>query len=101
MVDELKSMSPEQQQALARQYGVILPSGTAAADMPVLAAPGAMLPTPVEMTQDDIEAVAPDITEEVESGPACATEETLFSRRIDLRTDRRRARARVVPFGSG
>ena len=82
MVDELKSMSPEQQQALARQYGVILPSGTAAADMPVLAAPGAMLPTPVEMTQDDIEAVAPDITEEVEIRARTRYGRALFSRDV-------------------
>ena len=103
MVDQLKSMSPAQQQALARQYGITLPAGRcSSADVPVLAAPGAMLPTPMGMTQDDIEAATPDKTEEVEIEPAPATDELTFqSRRVDLRTNRRRARSRVLPFGRG
>ena len=83
MVDQLKSMSPAQQQALARQYGITLPAGTAAsADVPVLAAPGAMLPTPMGMTQDDIEAATPDKTEEVETRARTRYGRALFSRDV-------------------
>jgi polysaccharide export outer membrane protein len=83
MVDQLKSMSPAQQQALARQYGITLPAGTAAsADVPVLAAPGAMLPTPMGMTQDDVEAATPDKTEEVETRARTRYGRALFSRDV-------------------
>jgi polysaccharide export outer membrane protein len=83
MVDQLKSMSPAQQQALARQYGISLPAGTAAsADVPVLAAPGGMLPTPMGMTQDDIEAATPDKTEEVETRARTRYGRALFSRDV-------------------
>ncbi|MCH1602945.1 MAG: SLBB domain-containing protein, partial [Luminiphilus sp.] len=82
MVDQLKSLSPAQQQALARQYGITLPAGTAADDVPVLAAPGAMLPTPMGMTQDDIEAATPDKTEEVETRARTRYGRALFSRDV-------------------
>ena len=82
MLDQLKSMSPAQQQALARQYGITLPAETAAADMPVLAAPGAMLPTPMGMTQDNIEAATPDKTEEVETRARTRYGRALFSRDV-------------------
>ena len=83
MLSQLKSMSPAQQQALARQYGITFPTGTAAsADVPVLAAPGAMLPTPMGMTQDDIEAATPDKTEEVETRARTRYGRALFSRDV-------------------
>ena len=83
MVEQLKSMSPAQQQALARQYGITLPAGTAAsADEPVLAVPGAMLPTPMGMTQDEIEAATPDKTEEVETRARTRYGRALFSRDV-------------------
>ena len=83
MVDQLKSMSPAQQQALARQYGIGLPAGTAAAvDVPGLAAPGAVLPTPMGMTQDDVEAATPDKTEEVETRARTRYGRALFSRDV-------------------
>ena len=83
MVDQLKSMSPAQQQALAKQYGIQLPSGGAvSANVPGLAAPGTVLPTPVDMTQDDIEAATPDKTEEVEERARTRYGRTLFSRDV-------------------
>jgi polysaccharide export outer membrane protein len=83
MVEQLKSMSPAQQQALARQYGITLPAGTAAAvDVPGLAAPGAVLPTPMGMTQDDVEAATPDKTEEVETRARTRYGRALFSRDV-------------------
>ncbi len=83
MVDQLKSMSPAQQQALAKQYGIQLPSGGAGlAEVPVLATPGTALQTPVGMTQDDIEAASPDKTEEVEERARTRYGRTLFSRDV-------------------
>ena len=76
MVEQLKSMSATEQQELARQYGVKLPAAsTASAAMPALATPGAVLPAPVGMTQNDIDAATPDKTEEVKPEPAPGTEE--------------------------
>jgi polysaccharide export outer membrane protein len=81
MLDQLKSMSPAQQQALAKQYGITLPSGGAGSvDVPALAAPGTILQTPAGMTQDDVEAAAPDKTEEVEERARTRYGRTLFSR---------------------
>ncbi len=83
MVDQLKSMSPAQQQALAEQYGLTLPEGSGApVDIPVLAAPGTVLQTPMGMTQDDIEAATPDQTEEVEERARTRYGRTLFSRDV-------------------
>ena len=83
MVDQLKSMSPAQQQALAKQYGITLPAGGAgSADVPGLAAPGVALQTPMGMTQDDIEAATPDKTEEVEERARTRYGRTLFSRDV-------------------
>ena len=45
MLDQLKSMSPAQQQALkAKQYGITPTGGGLSTDVPMLAAPGAVLP---------------------------------------------------------
>ncbi|HCG94251.1 MAG TPA: sugar transporter, partial [Halieaceae bacterium] len=83
MLSQLKSMSPAQQQALARQYGINLPAGaTASADVPGLAAPGTVLPTPMGMTQGDIEAATPDKTEEVETRARTRYGRALFSRDV-------------------
>ena len=83
MLDQLKSMSPAQQQALARQYGISLPSaGASAASTVGLATPGEGLPTPVGMTQSDVEATAPDKTEEVEERARTRYGRTLFSRDV-------------------
>jgi len=83
MLSQLKSMSPAQQQALARQYGINLPAGaTASADGPGLAAPGSVLPTPMGMTQGDIEAAIPDKTEEVETRARTRYGRALFSRDV-------------------
>ncbi len=83
MVEQLKSMSPAQQQALAKQYGITLPTGGAgSADVPGLAAPGTALQTPAGMTQDDIEAATPDKTEEVETRARTRYGRALFSRDV-------------------
>ena len=83
MVDQLKSMSPAQQQVLAKQYGIQLPSGGAgSAEVAGLAAPGTLLQTPPAMTQDDIEAATPDKTEEVEERARTRYGRTLFSRYV-------------------
>ncbi len=83
MLDQLKSMPPAQQQALARQYGISLPAaGASAASTLVLATPGEALPTPAGMTQDDVEAAAPDKTEEVEERARTRYGRTLFSRDV-------------------
>ena len=83
MVDQLTSMSPAQQQALARQYGITLPTGgSGSADAPDLAAPGTVLQTPVGMTQDDIKAATPDKTEEVKERARTRYGRTLFSRDV-------------------
>ena len=83
MLSQLKSMSPAQQQALARQYGINLPAGaTASADVPGLAAPGSVLPTPMGMAQGDIEAATPDKTEEVETRARTRYGRALFSRDV-------------------
>ena len=66
MLSQLKSMSPAQQQALAKQYGIALPAGsTGSGDVVGLASPGAALPSATGMTQADVDAAAPDKTEEV------------------------------------
>ena len=81
MLNQLKSMSPAQQQALAKQYGITLPLGGAGSvDVPALAAPGTVLQTPAGMTRDDAEAAAPDKTEEVEERARTRYGRTLFSR---------------------
>ena len=83
MVDELKSMTPAQQQALAKQYGFTLPAESAAsADAPRLAAPGAILKAPIGMTFDDLEAATPDKTDEVEERARMRYGRTLFSRNV-------------------
>jgi polysaccharide export outer membrane protein len=83
MLDQLKSMSPAQQQALARQYGISLPAiGSSAASTLGLATPGEVLPTPAGMTQDDVEAAAPDKTEEVQERARTRYGRTLFSRDV-------------------
>jgi len=83
MLDQLKSMSPAQQQALARQYGISLPSvGASSASAVGLATPGEALPTPAGMTQDDVEAATPDKTEEVEERARTRYGRTLFSRDV-------------------
>ncbi len=83
MLDQLKSMSPAQQQALARQYGISLPSvGISSASTLGLPTPGEALPTPAGMTQDDVEAAAPDKTEEVEERARTRYGRTLFSRDV-------------------
>jgi polysaccharide export outer membrane protein len=83
MVEQLQSMSPAQQQDLARQYGIQLPSGGAgSAEVPSLAAPGTALETPVGMAQDDIEAATPDKTEEVETRARTRYGRALFSRDV-------------------
>ena len=84
MVDQLKSMSPEQQRSLARQYGITLSGGggAASADVPALAAPGAALQAPEGMTREDIEAATPDKTEEVDERARTRYGRTLFSRDV-------------------
>ena len=83
MLDQLKSMSPAQQQALARQYGISLPAmGASSASTVGLATPGEALPTPAGMTQDDLEAATPDKTEEVEERARTRYGRTLFSRDV-------------------
>ena len=83
MLDQLKSMSPAQQQALARQYGISLPAvGASSASTVGLATPGEALPTPAGMTQDDLEAATPDKTEEVEEAARTRYGRTLFSRDV-------------------
>ena len=89
MLNELKSMTPAQQQALAKQYGITLPSGgVTSADVPVLAVPGTSLETPTGretptgMSRDDIEAATPDKTEEVEERARTRYGRTLFSREV-------------------
>ena len=83
MVDQWKLMSSEQQQELAKQYGITLPSvGGVSAEASDLAAPGNTLQTPLGMTQDDIEAASPDKTEEVEKRARTRYGRTLFSRDV-------------------
>ena len=83
MLNELKSMTPAQQQALAKQYGITLPSGgMASAEVPMLAVPGTPLQSPTGMSQDDIEAATPDKTEEVEERARTRYGRTLFSREV-------------------
>ena len=83
MLEQLKSMSPSQQQALARQYGISLPAvGASSASTLGLAIPGEALPTSAGMTQDDAEAAAPDKTEEVEERARTRFGRTLFSRDV-------------------
>ena len=83
MVDQLKSMSPAQQRALADKYGIALPAGgSPSADVPGLAVAGTVLSTPMGMTQDDYEAATPDKTEEVESRARTRYGRALFSRNV-------------------
>ena len=84
MLDQLKSMTAQQQQALAKQYGIALPTGgSTLTDVPGLfATPGEVLPAPVGMTQDEIEAATADKTEEVEDRARMRYGRTLFSRNV-------------------
>ena len=83
MLDQLKTMSPAQQQALARQYGISLPTdGASLAGATGLATPGEALQTPAGMTQGDADAAAPDKTEEVEERARTRYGRTLFSRDV-------------------
>ena len=79
MLDQLKSMSPAQQQALARQYGISLPAvGASSASTVGLATPGEALPTPAGMTQDDLEAATPIKPKRSSSALGRDTEEHCF-----------------------
>jgi len=83
MLSQLKSMSPAQQQALAKQYGIALPTDNAGTgDVPGLAAPGVALPAPIGMTQDDVDAAAPDKTEEVQTRARTRYGRALFNRNV-------------------
>ena len=82
MVDQLKSMSPAQQQALAKQYGITLPDGWCGRLMLAWLLPVRSAATPMGMTQDDIEAATPDKTEEVEERARTRYGRTLFSRDV-------------------
>ena len=83
MLSQLKSMSPAQQQALAKQYGIALPAGnTGSGDVVGLASPGAALPSAMGMTQADVEAAAPDKTEEVQTRARTRYGRALFNRDV-------------------
>jgi polysaccharide export outer membrane protein len=83
MIDQLKSMSPAQQQALAKQYGIALPTGnTGSGDVVGLASPGAALPSSMGMTQADVDAAAPDKTEEVQTRARTRYGRALFNRDV-------------------
>lgn len=83
MIGRLNSMSPAQQQSLARQYGVSVPSVAApSSNVSDLATPGETLPVPSGMTQAEIEAATPDKTEEVEERARTRYGRTLFSRDV-------------------
>lgn len=83
MIGRLNSMSPAEQQSLARQYGVSVPSVAArSSNASDLATPGETLPVPSGMTQAEIEAATPDKTEEVEERARTRYGRTLFSRDV-------------------
>ena len=83
MVEQLRSMAPAQQLALAKQYGIVLPAGgSVSADVTELAAPGSVLPAPPGINELDIEAATPDKTEEVEERARARYGRTLFSRDV-------------------
>ena len=83
MLSQLKSMSPAQQQALAKQYGIALPAGNAGSgDVVGLASPGAVLPSATGMTQADVDAAAPDKTEEVQTRARTRYGRALFNRDV-------------------
>ncbi|MDB2434663.1 SLBB domain-containing protein [Luminiphilus sp.] len=83
MIDQLKSMPPSQQQALAKQYGIALPTGNAGSgDVAGLASPGAALPSAMGMTQADVDAAAPDKTEEVQQRARTRYGRALFNRDV-------------------
>ena len=83
MLRQLKSMSPAQQQALAKQYGIALPAGnTGSGDVVGLASPGAALPSAMGMTQADVDAAAPDKTEEVQTRARTRYGRALFNRDV-------------------
>ena len=83
MLSQLKSMSPAQQQALAKQYGIALPAGnTGSGDFVGLASPGAALPSAMDMTQADVDAAAPDKTEEVQTRARTRYGRALFNRDV-------------------
>ncbi|MDA9920390.1 polysaccharide export protein, partial [bacterium] len=81
MLSQLKSMSPAQQQALAKQYGIALPTGNAGSgEVTGLASPGAALPSAMGMTQADVD--APDKTEEVQTRARTRYGRALFNRDV-------------------
>jgi polysaccharide export outer membrane protein len=83
MIDQLKSMSPAQQQALASQYGIAIPTGGAGSeDVGDLGLPGSVLPTPTELGPDDLEVASPDKTEEVETRARTRYGRALFNRQV-------------------
>ena len=83
MLSQLKSMSPAQQQALAKQYGIALPTGNAGSgEVTGLASPGAALPSATGMTQADVQAAAPDKTEEVQQRALTRYGRALFNRDV-------------------
>lgn len=83
MLEQVKSMPPAQQRALAGQYGISLPAGAAqSANIPGLSAPGAELTAPGGMTQDDFDAATPYKTEEVETRARARFGRALFSRNV-------------------
>ena len=83
MLSQLKSMSPAQQQALAKQYGIALPTGGAGAGNVVgLASPGAALQSAMSMTQADVDAVAPDKTGDVQAMARTRYGRALFNREV-------------------
>ncbi|MDA8739004.1 SLBB domain-containing protein [Luminiphilus sp.] len=83
MLSQLKSMSPAQQQALAKQYGIALPTGnTGSGDVVGLASPGAALPSATGMTPADVQAAAPDKTEEVQTRARTRYGRALFNRDV-------------------
>ncbi|MDC3197493.1 SLBB domain-containing protein [Luminiphilus sp.] len=83
MLSQLKSMSPAQQQALAKQNGIALPAGnTGSGGVVGLASPGAALPSAMGMTQADVDAAAPDKTEEVQTRARTRYGRALFNRDV-------------------
>ena len=83
MLSQLKSMSPAQQQALAKQYGIDLPTADASSPDDVdLASPGAVLPSVIDMRRAELEAAAPDETEEVQQRARSRYGRALFNREV-------------------
>ena len=79
MMAELKAMSPEQQQALAKQYGISAPSAPTSSDSTRrLATPGEELPSP----QTKYVAPQPDKTSEVKNKARSRYGRALFNRKV-------------------